>query len=185
MVQGPSTDIDKTYELMNRLPVDSVEDRLALEVHYYTPWQFCGMNQDESWGMMMYFWGDDQQEYAVGAYSGRWHSSYNEDYLGRQMDKMKRKFWDKGIPVIIGEFSVCTTKNCDLGTDAENEKAYEGYMKSRAAFNGCVVREAKANGCVPFYWHCEGDLIDRSEQRITEQATYEAIIEAGKTQYPD
>lgn len=185
VVQGPSTDIDKTYELMNRLPVDSVEDRLALEVHYYTPWQFCGMNQDESWGKMMYFWGDDQQEYAVGAYSGRWHSSYNEDYLGRQMDKMKRKFWDKGIPVIIGEFSVCTTKNCDLGTDAENEKAYEGYMKSRAAFNGCVVREAKANGCVPFYWHCEGDLIDRSEQRITEQATYEAIIEAGKTQYPD
>lgn len=185
VVQGPSTDIDKTDQLMNKLPVDSVEDRLALEVHYYTPWQFCGMNQDESWGKMMYFWGDDQKDYATGAYAGKWLSGYNEDYVAKQMGKMKRKFWDKGIPVIIGEYSVCTTKNCNLGTDAENEKAYEGYMKSRAAFNACVVRESKANGCVPFYWHCEGDLIDRSELRITEQMTYEAIIEAGKTQYPD
>ena len=58
-------------------------------------------------------------------------------------------------------------------------------MKSRAAFNGCVVREAKANGCVPFYWHCEGDLISRKDLKVTEQSTYEAIIEAGKTQYPE
>ena len=185
VVQGPSTDIDKTEQLMNKLPVDSVEDRLALEVHYYSPWQFCGMNQDESWGKMMYFWGDDQQGYAVGAYSGRWHSSYNEDYLSRQMNKMKKKFWDNGIPVIIGEFSVCTTKNCNLGTEEENERAYEGYMKSRAAFNGSVVREAKSHGCVPFYWHCEGDLIDRSSLMVTEQMTYEAIVEAALTQYPD
>ncbi|MBQ8420924.1 MAG: cellulase family glycosylhydrolase [Bacteroidales bacterium] len=185
VVQGPSTDIDKTDQLMDRLPVDSVEDRLAAEVHYYTPWTFCGLAQDESWGKMMYFWGDEQESYAAGAYAGRWDRNYNEGYVAKQMAKMKKKFWDKGIPVIIGEYSVCTTKNCNLGTAAENEKAYEGYMKSRAAFNACVVRESKANGCVPFYWHCEGDLIDRSELKVTEQATYEAIIEAGKTQYPD
>jgi hypothetical protein len=46
------------------------------------------------------------------------------------------------------------------------------------------VKEAKANGCVPFYWHCEGDIIDRSEKRVLLQATYDAMIEAGKTQYP-
>lgn len=185
VVQGPSTDVDKTDQLMNVLPTDTVEDRLAAEVHYYTPWTFCGLNEDADWGKMMFFWGEDQESYATGAYSGRWDRSYNDDYVAKQMAKMKRKFWDKGIPVIIGEYSVCTTKNCNLGTAAENEKAYEGYMKSRAAFNACVVRESKANGCVPFYWHCEGDLIDRSELKVTEQATYEAIIEAGKTQYPD
>lgn len=183
--QGPSTDIDKTVNLMTNLPEDTVEDRLIAEVHYYTPWQFCGMNKDESWGKMMYFWGDDQKGYATGSYAGKWLSGYNESFVASQMQKMKTKFWDKGIPVIIGEFSVCTTKDCNIGTDAENKKAYEGYMKSRAAFNGCVVREAKANGCVPFYWHCEGDLIDRTELRITEQATYDAMIEASGTQYPD
>ena len=87
--------------------------------------------------------------------------------------------------MIIGEYSVCTTKTCNLGTKEENDKAREGYMKSRAAFNACVVREAKSHGCVPFYWHCEGDLIDRRNLKVTEQMTYEAIIEAGKTQYPD
>lgn len=183
--QGPSTDVDKTDKLMNTLPEDSVEGRLAAEVHYYTPWQFCGMNQDEGWGKMMFFWGDEQKDYATGAYAGRWLSGNNESYVAKQMAKMKSKFWDKGIPVIIGEFSVCTTKNCNLGTEEENAKAYEGYMKSRAAFNSCVVREAKSHGCVPFYWHCEGDLIDRSELKITEQATYDAIMEASRTQYPD
>lgn len=183
--QGPSTDVDKTEQLMNVLPKDSVEGRLAAEVHYYTPWTFCGLNEDASWGKMMFFWGKDQESYATGAYKGRWDKNYNEDYVTKQMGKMKKKFWDKGIPVIIGEYSVCTTKNCNLGTDSENEKAYEGYMKSRAAFNGCVVRESKSNGCVPFYWHCQGDLIDRNTLKVTEQATYDAIIEASKTQYPD
>lgn len=183
--QGPSTDVDKTDKLMSKLPQDKVEGRLAAEVHYYTPWQFCGMNKDESWGKMMYFWGDAQKEYATGAYEGKWLSGYNEDYVAAQMAKMKKKFWDNGIPVIIGEYSVCTTKTCNLGTSEENDKAYEGYMKSRAAFNACVVREAKSNGCVPFYWHCEGDLIDRKALKVTEQMTYEAIVEAGKTQYPD
>lgn len=183
--QGPSTDVDKTDQMMSKLPKDSVEGRLAAEVHYYTPWQFCGMNKDESWGKMMFFWGDAQKEYAVGAYEGKWLDGFNEAYVARQMDKMKKKFWDKGIPVIIGEYSVCTTKTCNLGTKEENDKAREGYMKSRAAFNACVVREAKSHGCVPFYWHCEGDLIDRRNLKVTDQMTYEAIIEAGKTQYPD
>lgn len=183
--QGPSTDIDKTDNLMSKLPVDTVEGRLAAEVHYYTPWTFCGLNEDADWGKMMFFWGDAQEEYATGAYAGRWDKNFNEAYVARQMAKMKAKFWDNGIPVIIGEYSVCTTKSCNLGTYEENQKAHEGYMKSRAAFNGCVVREAKSNGCVPFYWHCEGDLVNRKELKVTEQAVYEAIIEAGKTQYPD
>lgn len=183
--QGPSTDIDKTVKLMSKLPSDNVEGRLAAEVHYYTPWTFCGLNQDESWGKMMFFWGDAQEGYATGAYEGRWDRNYNESYVAAQMARMKEKFWDNGIPVIIGEYSVCTTKNCNLGSYEENQKAHEGYMKSRAAFNACVVRESKANGCVPFYWHCEGDLISRKDLKVTEQATYEAIVEAGNTQYPD
>ncbi len=183
--QGPSTDVDKTDQIMNSFPEDKVDNRLAAEVHYYTPWTFCGLTEDASWGKMMYFWGDDQKSYATGAYAGRWASGNNEGYVAKQMQKMKKKFWDKGIPVIIGEYSVCSTRNCNLGTAEENEKAEEGYAKSRAAFNGCVVREAKANGCVPFYWHCEGDLISRRNLQVTEQATYDAIKEAGKTRYPN
>ncbi|HEY3372617.1 MAG TPA: glycoside hydrolase family 5 protein, partial [Prolixibacteraceae bacterium] len=56
IIQGPSTDIDKTNKLMNTLPVDQIEGRLMVEVHYYTPWNFCGMNGDASWGKMFYYW---------------------------------------------------------------------------------------------------------------------------------
>ncbi len=59
-LQGPNTNIDLTDQLMNTLPTDPTPDRLAVEVHYYDPWQFCGLGQDESWGNMAYFWGQDR-----------------------------------------------------------------------------------------------------------------------------
>ena len=182
--QGPSTDINKSVELMKKLPTDTVEGRLAAEVHFYDPVQFCLLGEDASWGKMMYFWGDDQGHYATGAYQGKWLSNFNEAHIAKQMAKMKKKFWDNGIPVIIGEFGASTWKTFNLGTDEENRKAEEGFRKSHAAYTGCVVKEAKANGCVPFYWHCEGDIIDRSEKSVLLQETYDAMIEAGKTQYP-
>ncbi|HEY1200604.1 MAG TPA: cellulase family glycosylhydrolase, partial [Niastella sp.] len=58
VVQGPSTNIEKTYELMNVLPTDPVKDRMMVEVHYYSPSQFCLlMDGDASWGKMFYYWG--------------------------------------------------------------------------------------------------------------------------------
>lgn len=47
VVQGPSTDIDKTNKLMLTLPVDNVANRMMVEVHYYTPWNFCGMESTD------------------------------------------------------------------------------------------------------------------------------------------
>lgn len=183
--QGPSTDIDKTVKLMNTLPTDKVEGRLAAEVHYYTPYQFCLMTEDADWGKYAYFWGEGMDSYATGAYAGRWVSGYNEDYVAGQMAKMKKKFWDNGIPVIIGEFGADRWRNCNLGTEEENRKAQEGYQKSLALFNACMVRESKSHGCVPFYWHCEDDMIDRSALAVIDQMKLDAMVEAGNTQYPE
>ena len=57
VIQGPSTDIDKTNKLMKTLPTDQIADRLMVEVHYYTPYQFCLMSADANWGKMAYYWG--------------------------------------------------------------------------------------------------------------------------------
>ena len=62
IVQGPSTDIGKTDNLFGDMPTDVVKDRLMVEVHYYTPWTFCGLEKDEDWGRMAYFWGDYKVE---------------------------------------------------------------------------------------------------------------------------
>jgi len=56
IVTGYSTDIAKTTSGDYVLPVDTVPHRLLISVHYYTPWQFAGMTQDESWGKMMPTW---------------------------------------------------------------------------------------------------------------------------------
>jgi hypothetical protein len=57
IIQGPSTDIEKTNKLMLTLPTDKVANRIMAEVHYYTPYQFCLMDKDADWGKMFYYWG--------------------------------------------------------------------------------------------------------------------------------
>ena len=102
IVQGPSTDIDKTMQYMTSLPVDVTPNRLSVEVHYYSSWQFCGMENDESWGKAFYFWGEENKKYATGTYEGRWDNICGEDYIKSQFQKLKEKFTDQGVSVIIG-----------------------------------------------------------------------------------
>ena len=137
IVQGPSTDIDKTMQYMTSLPVDMTPDRLSVEVHYYSSWQFCGMENDESWGKAFYFWGEENKKYATGTYEGRWDNICGEDYIKSQFQKLKEKFTDQGVPVIIGEFAAVRRTLSD-------QQAQEGHDLSRAAFDKCVVREANA-----------------------------------------
>jgi len=54
VVQGPSTDITTTYTLMNTLPTDVVANRMMVEIHNYTPFQFTALNGDASLGKMFY-----------------------------------------------------------------------------------------------------------------------------------
>jgi endoglucanase len=99
IVAGYSTDIAKTCSSGYELPKDTVPGRLFISVHYYTPYQFCGLSEDASWGKMMPTWGsaDDVNE------------------LDRLFDTMKGFCTDNDIPAFIGEFGV-TTKNKEPGS---------------------------------------------------------------------
>ncbi|WP_448633286.1 cellulase family glycosylhydrolase [Pedobacter panaciterrae] len=58
IVQGPHTDPNKTYDLMNTLPTDKIPNKLMVEVHNYTPATFTILTDgDVSWGKMAYYWG--------------------------------------------------------------------------------------------------------------------------------
>lgn len=102
VVQGPSTDIGKTVKQAQRYLKlnDPATQRLAIEVHYYAPWQFWGMEQDESWGKVFYYWGSGNH------HSGSQHNATHseEAFMKQQLQLMKTNFVDKGMPVIIGEF---------------------------------------------------------------------------------
>ena len=146
VVQGPSTDIDKTNKLMLTLPVDNVANRMMVEVHYYTPWNFCGMEKDETWGKMFYYWGANYHSTTDTTRNATWGEEADLDKLFKSM---KTQFVDKGIPVVLGEFGAIKRTNL-TGSDLTL------HLDSRAFFLKYVVKQAKANGLLPFYWDAGG-----------------------------
>jgi endoglucanase len=51
IIQSYSTNID--YAVNNLVvSTDSTDNRVMVEVHYYDPWDFCGLEADASWATM-------------------------------------------------------------------------------------------------------------------------------------
>ena len=165
IIQGPSTDIDKTNKLMSKLPDDVIENRLMVEVHYYTPYQFCLMNQDANWGKMFYYWGKDFHSKTDTQRNATWGE---EQELDRLFGLMKTKFVDKGIPVIIGEFGAYKRK---LSPPSEQEL----HNKSVEYFNKYVVKSAISKGMIPYYWDTPGGLFNRKNGAINDRGLHKSI----------
>lgn len=151
VVQGPSTDFDKTLRLMNKMPEDKVKNKLMLEVHSYTPYQFALMTRDEKWGNQFYYWGRGYHSPTDTTHNATWGEESDIDRIAKAM---KTKFIDKGIPVIIGEFGVI--RRSSLTGDA-----LVHHLDARAHYLEYFVKRVKANGLIPFYWD-EGGLGNNS-----------------------
>jgi endoglucanase len=132
IVAGYSTDIKKTCDREYKLPADTVPGRLFISVHYYTPYQFCGLTEDADWGKMMTTWG----------------SADDVKQLDQLFDTMKGFCTSNDIPAFIGEFGVTSKKESasrirwmsavanaamsrrmvpvlwDVGTDVARQKPY-------------------------------------------------------------
>ena len=173
VIQGPTTDIEKTSKLMLTLPTDKVANKMMVEVHYYTPWNFAGMTKDESWGKMSYYWGTGFHSTTDTERNATWGE---EADLEKNFKLMKTQFVDKGIPVLLGEFGAIrrTTLTGDALTLHLASRAY--YLKS-------VVKQAKANGLLPFYWD-EGSMgnngfgiFNRTDNTVFDTQALNALIE--------
>lgn len=149
VVQGPSTDIEKTNNLMTSLPTDTAQDRMMVEVHYYTPWQFAGLTKDASWGKMFYYWGDTYDSSTETERNATWGE---ESDLDTYFNLMKTQFVDKNIPVLLGEFGA-------IRRTTLTGEALTLHLNSRAYYLKYVVKQAKTNGMLPFYWD-EGNIGD-------------------------
>ncbi len=167
VIQGPSTDCEKTNNLMNTMPTDTIANRLIVEVHYYTPYQFCLMTSDADWGKMFYYWGNGYHSTTETDRNATWgEESDVEKYLGY----MKTKFVDKGIPVIIGEF---------LAIKRTNPADMTLHLNSRDYFHRYVVNSARSKGMIIYYWDTAGTdngLFDRNSGAITDQRTLNALM---------
>ena len=170
IIQGPATDVEDTYKLMKTMPKDKIADRLMAEVHYYTPYQFCLMENDADWGKKFYYWGKDNHSATEITRNASWGE---ENDVDKNFGKMKAQFVDKGIPVIIGEFGAGKRKLSQPSDQALNNASVESYYRQ-------IVKSAVSKGLIPICWDVPGWLFNRSTGAILDQGIIKAIKQGDK-----
>lgn len=167
VVQGPGTDFDKTDRLMNTLPTDQIANRMMVEVHNYTPFQFTLLDPDASWGRMFYYWGAGYHSAIQPDRNAGWGE---ESEHTRVFSLMKAKFIDKGIPVIMGEYGAYRRGNSqNVPLDLAKHNDAVDY------WNRYVTKQAIQYGLKPFFWDT-GGVLDRRNNRVLDQRTIDAIL---------
>jgi endoglucanase len=176
IVQGITADIDKSLA-NDVVPTDNVQNRMMYEVHDY-PYTYAIMTEDASWGNMDYYWGKDYQNIYINGVerSCTWST---ETTMANDFNKMKSTFVNgKGMPVILGEFAV-TDRPVLTGNDLTKFEA------SRAYYYEYIVKTAKNYGMVPFLWDTPGHVMDRSNNKILNQTSYDGLMKGAKEgKYP-
>lgn len=149
IVQGPSTDIDKTYSLMSTMPKDQISNRLMVEVHYYTPSQFCLLDSDATWGKMFYYWGQGNHSTTDTIRNATWGE---ESEMDKALNKMKTKFIDNGIPVLIGEYGAFR-KNLSSVSPPSDQALHNASILSWYKY---FVKSATSKGIITYCWDTGG-----------------------------
>jgi len=165
VVQGPKTDIETTNTLMTKLPTDSISNRMMVEVHYYTPWNFCGMTQDETWGNQFYYWGKNYHSTTDLAHNPTWGE---EDAVKSNFSLMKKQFVDKGIPVVVGEFGAIRRSSLPGDT-------LKMHLASRAYYFKYVTRQANADGLLPFCW--DNNIFNRWTNTVSDRQSLDSLMQ--------
>ncbi len=174
VVQGPKTDIDKTNELWQSMPDDDAVGREMVEVHSYGPYNFGLMTEDASWGKMAYYWGKDFHSTTDIERNSTWGE---EDWVDQEIDLLKTKFVDHGIPVVLGEFGA-------IRRNSLSGDALALHLASRAYFYQYFIGRANSMGVMPFMWDTGYDMFpifDRNTPAIGDQQVFDAaLVGAGK-----
>ena len=173
VIQAPRTDIGLADTSWNTMPTDTVTGRQMAEVHFY-PFSFTLQDKDESWSQMFYYWG---QGYHSTTDTYRNSTREEEAFVDDQFGKMKTKFADHGIPVVLGEYAAMLRTQL-TGDDMALHRT------SRAYYHQYVTHAALANGMLPFMWEIgvdPGMVFDRSTPAVADQQTLDALlVGAGK-----
>jgi endoglucanase len=133
LIAGYGTDIGRTVDPAFEMPRDPAHHSMV-SVHYYSPPGFAILEKDASWGKAAYTWGTPAEVAAVK----------------RDMLPLKRRFLDRGVPVVVGEFG-CPTTNKDPASVVK-------YLST-------VCETAYSLGCVPMLWDA-GSFYDRQTRRL-------------------
>lgn len=155
-----------------KLPTDPTPNRMMYEEHNYTPFQFCALDGDASWGKMFYYWGAANHSTIEPDRNPNWDCEEGAHTTYFKM--LKANFVDKGIPVLMGEYGAYRRDgSANIPKDlALHEKSVDYWITY-------VTKTAIANGVKPIWWDT-GGLLDRSKLTVKDQRSLDALIAGGE-----
>jgi endoglucanase len=156
VVQGYFTSIEHTVAT-NTVPKDSVPNRLFMEVHYYDPYNFTLNGDSKIWQ-----WG------SIAADAAATETWANKPWADEQFQKMKARFVDQGVAVIVGEY----------GAYPKPKEKFQGMSRYSQYWAQTITRSIVQHGLVPMWWDT-GGLIDRVSGAQKEPDLVKVIVEAG------
>lgn len=159
VVQSYNTDIDAAIKVNTKMPIDKAKNRLMMEVHYYSPYNFTLNEKSTVWQ-----WGKNATDPSA---KDNWG---DEEFVDSQFLKIKKAFVDKGVPVLLGEYGV------GLKKDFPGMKAY------RMDWDRYVTNSAFRHGMVPMYWDTGADvgMFERQSGTNREPALVSNIVNAAR-----
>lgn len=122
LIAGYNTDTSMTCDNRFTVPTDPA-NRCIVSIHYYSPSTFCVAEAGASWG-----------------YASTWGTAAEQQALDADLDLLKTRFVDAGVPVIIGEYGVLTESS-----DGKDQSSICAYLKA-------VAEGALKRGMCPVLW---------------------------------
>ena len=122
LIAGYFTDANMTCDNRFEVPNDPA-GRCIVSIHYYSPSAFCVAEPSSTWG-----------------YSKTWGTADEQEALEADLDLLKTRFVNAGIPVIIGEYGVLTESE-----NGKDKASIVTYLKS-------VAEGALQRGICPILW---------------------------------
>jgi endoglucanase len=165
IVQGYNTNIGHTDAYFT-MPTDPTSNRIMAEVHYYDPFDFA-LDANST----KYYWG--------AAFAGLGNTSTwgQEAWVDTEFAKVKTKFVNNNIPVILGEYGAML-RLALTGVTLQN------HIASRNHYLNYVTKKAIENGIVPVYWdngpmgNNSSGLFNRNTGAVVDAEAVNAIVSA-------
>lgn len=165
IVQGYNTNIGHTDNYFT-MPTDPTSNRMMAEVHFYDPYDFSLDTESNK-----YYWG------AGFAGLGNTSTWGQEAWVDSEFAKMKTKFVNNNIPVILGEYGAMFRASL-TGQTLIN------HIASRNHYLNYVTKKALENGMVPVYWdngpmgNNSSGLFNRNTGAVADADAVQAIVSA-------
>ena len=118
------------------------KDYMSVEVHYYTPWDYCG-------ACTYYYWGQSYKQYGP-------IPSYDEQTMRNDFQRIAQTWGQQGLGIVIGEWGV-SDHYTTVGRKAIIHENMTYYCKT-------LVNEARQRGFSTFVW--DNNVYGNGEERF-------------------